>query len=77
MALINNNYPNYASEGFLLDNFSISEARIDLTVPYSKDMYVSSLSNYINFSIDIKNNGNYISNATDIKFYLSFGMIDL
>lgn len=67
----NNNYPNYAGEGFLLDNFSISEATIDLTVPYSKDMYVSSLSEKINFSIDIKNNGNYISNATDIKFYLS------
>jgi len=67
----NDNYPDYASEGFLLDNFSISEARIDLAVPYSKDLYVSSLSDYINFSIDIKNNGNYISNATDIKFYLS------
>lgn len=67
----NDMYPGYTSEGFLLDNFSISEGHIDLTVPYSKDMYVSSLADYINFSIDIKNNGNYISNVTDIKFYLS------
>ena len=58
-------------EGVLIDNFQIREAGIDLNVPYVKNLYVSSLANKLNFSIDIKNSGNYISNPTDVKFYLS------
>lgn len=58
-------------EGAMIDNFQIREAEIDLNVPYVKNIYLSALAKKLNFSIDVKNSGNYISNASDIKFYLS------
>ena len=58
-------------EGALIDNFQIKEAEVDLGVPYTKNLYVSESSNSINFSIDVKNTGNYISDVSNIKFYLS------
>ena len=58
-------------EGAVIDNFAIKEAVIDLGVSYTKNMLLSSQSEKVNFSIDVKNSGNYISNPTIIKFYLS------
>lgn len=58
-------------EGAMIDNFKISEGQIDLNVPYTKNLTLSSLATKVNFSLDVKNSGNYISNASNIKFYLS------
>ncbi len=58
-------------EGVFIDNFQIREGEIDLSVPYIKNLYLNDLATKLKFSIDVKNSGNYISNATDVKFYLS------
>ncbi len=58
-------------EGALIDNFQIREAEVDLSVPYTKNLYLSTSASKINFSIDVKNTGNYISDVSNIKFYLS------
>lgn len=58
-------------EGALIDNFQIREAEVDLSVPYTKNLYLSSLAGKINFSVDVKNTGNQISDISNIKFYLS------
>ena len=62
---------NRRAEGALIDNFQIREAEVDLSVPYTKNLYISDAASKINFSIDVKNTGNYISEASNIKFYLS------
>jgi len=62
---------NFAVEGFMLDNFSIKEAFIDIVVPHKKSLMVSSLSQKIKFFMKIKNEGNYISNSSLCLFYLS------
>ncbi|WP_425077144.1 CARDB domain-containing protein [Psychroserpens sp. S379A] len=59
------------TEGALIDNFQIREAEIDLLVPYDKNLYLSAATQKLNFSIDVKNVGNYISSPSNIKFYLS------
>jgi hypothetical protein len=58
-------------EGALIDNFKIKNAFIDLTVEYKKSLMISSLSQKIKFFMHIKNQGNYISSACDVNFYLS------
>lgn len=58
-------------EGALIDNFKIKDAFIDLMVEYKKSLMISSLSQKIKFFMHIKNQGNYISNACDVNFYLS------
>lgn len=62
---------NGIAEGALIDNFQIREAEIDLIVPYEKTLYISDVDQKLNFSIDVKNIGNYISTPTNVKFYLS------
>lgn len=62
---------NGGNHGALIDNFAIKEGTVELNVPYQKTLYLSSLATKMNFAIDVKNDGDYISNATDIKFYLS------
>lgn len=66
-----NSIPSQNLEGAIIDNFKISEATIDLGVPYAKNLLLSPLADKINFAIDVKNSGNGISNETAIKFYLS------
>lgn len=58
-------------EGALIDNFQIREGEVDLIVPYQKNLHLSSVAKKLNFSIDVKNTGNHISNTSNIKFYLS------
>lgn len=62
---------NYRPEGALIDNFQIREAEVDLSVPYTKNLYLSALASKVKFSVDVKNTGNYISEISNIKFYLS------
>lgn len=58
-------------EGALIDNFRIAEKKIDLEVEYKKNLMISSMSNEIKFFMDVKNNGNYISNPSIVKYYVS------
>lgn len=58
-------------KGVIIDNFSIEDKTIDLTVEYDKDLIKSPLSNYISLITDVCNNGNYASDSAQINFYLS------
>jgi hypothetical protein len=58
-------------EGVLIDNFSIQEKQIDLAVDYKKTLYKSPLVNQLRFFMHINNHGNYISNSTNVNFYIS------
>jgi hypothetical protein len=59
------------TEGALIDNFSIKEKFIDMTVNHKKSLMISSLSQKIKFFMQIKNQGNYITAPGITKFYLS------
>lgn len=67
----NEESPNYTVEGAMIDNFTIDEATIDLAVDYELSLMQSSLSDKVKFYMQIKNQGNYISNPTTAKYYLS------
>lgn len=58
-------------QGAIIDNFTIKEKQIDLIVKKNKSLMISSNSNKIKFFINIKNQGNYISNPCISKFFLS------
>lgn len=58
-------------EGALIDNFTIREKFIDLCVNYKKSLMMSSLSQKINFFMDVKNQGNYLSGGCVVRFYVS------
>jgi hypothetical protein len=62
---------NKAVEGAFIDNFSIQESTIDLNVDYKKALMISSKSDRIKFYMNIKNKGNFISNKTNVRFYVS------
>jgi len=66
---------NSLGDGALIDNFSIKEAAIDLYVNYKKSLMISSLSQEIKFFMNIKNQGNYISDSCIAQFYVSFDTI--
>ena len=66
------NDTNIFREGVLIDNFSLSESRIDLVVDYTKKIMLSSISEKIKFNMDVKNNGNYLANSSIINFYTSY-----
>ncbi len=66
-----NSSPNPPREGAVIDNFKIADKYIDLTVGYKKALMISSLNQHVKFSMDIKNQGNYISNPSQVKFYVS------
>ncbi|MGL4597549.1 MAG: CARDB domain-containing protein [Bacteroidia bacterium] len=57
--------------GTLLDNFSISEATVDFTIPYQKNLMWSSQANKLRFYTDFLNNGNDRSLSSDVQFFLS------
>lgn len=61
----------YEYEGLLLDNFQITEKKIDLMIPTQKKIMASGTDKYLGFYFHVKNNENYISNPTQLKFYLS------
>ncbi|MBU1720752.1 MAG: hypothetical protein KKA07_16925 [Bacteroidetes bacterium] len=62
---------NYAVEGAMIDNFSISERTIDLNVNYRKKLLISPLAQSIKFYMNIKNQGNYITLPSIVKYYIS------
>ena len=66
----------YASiDGMLIDNFTIREAEIDLNVSYKKSLMMSSMSNEIEFQMDIVNQGNYLADTSVVEFYLSIDTV--
>ena len=62
---------NAPMEGMMIDNFEIREAEIDLMKPSKKKLMVSSADQKIKQNIIIKNNNNYISEATGMNIYCS------
>ncbi len=62
---------NMVEEGVIVDNFSISEAGIDLEVKQQKELMLSPQSPKVKFHMFVRNSGNYISQPTTIKYYLS------
>lgn len=62
---------NKLNEGALIDNFSITEARIDLNVDYKQALMISSKRSEVNFYMHILNQGNYMSVPCTTKYYLS------
>ncbi len=58
-------------EGTIIDDFEISERKIDLVNITHKNLMISSEDKFIRDHIDIKNNENYISTPTTVRFYLS------
>ena len=58
-------------EGVSFDDFSISEATVDLEVPYKKSLMTSSISTELKFFMKFKNSGNYFSIPTTCNYYLS------
>ncbi|MGL4597520.1 MAG: CARDB domain-containing protein [Bacteroidia bacterium] len=67
------NYGNFDSyaPGTLIDNFSISEATVDFTILYQKNLMWSSQANKIRFYTDFLNNGNARSASTSAHFFFS------
>ncbi len=63
------------SEGLLLDNFQITEKKIDLMIPTQKKIMASGTDKYLGFYFHIKNNENYLSNPSQLKVYLSVDSI--
>ena len=61
----------YTGKGVILDNFSIKEKNVDLSIPYKKRLMISSLSKSVKFDMNIYNTGNYISDSVNISYYLS------
>ncbi len=61
----------FPNEGAFIDNFSIKEAWVDLRVNDKKSLMISPLAEEIKFFMQIKNQGNYISNPGNTNFYLS------
>jgi hypothetical protein len=66
-------YANHDSpmEGMMMDNFEITEARIDLMVPTNKNLMVDKDDAYLKFYFKLANNENYISDATTVNVYCS------
>jgi len=62
-------------DGILIDNFSIKESGIDLNVNYQQSLMMSSMSNEIEFQMDIVNQGNYITDTSTVEFYLSIDTV--
>lgn len=62
-------YDNF--EGAVIDNFNIKPRFIDLMVPYKKSLMISGMRQKINFSMHIKNTGNYHSANSVNKYYVS------
>lgn len=58
-------------EGAMVDNFALTEGQIDLAIPYEKSLLISQLTDEIRFFMKIKNQGNYFSNPSKVKYYLS------
>lgn len=58
-------------EGALIDNFRIHESSIDLTVDTPKALMVSSNRQTLDFFMQVKNQGNYLSAPSVARFYLS------
>ena len=70
--LVNNDQsPNYPVEGAFLDNFHISQSFVDLNVDHKRALMISSMAQKIKLYMQIKNQGNYISNPGFTKFYVS------
>ncbi len=69
----NHNVDIYTStdEGAMIDNFTIRDAFVDLKVNYKQALMLSSVSNEFRLNMKIKNDGNYISEPTTVKYYLS------
>ncbi|WP_281614901.1 CARDB domain-containing protein [Flammeovirga sp. SubArs3] len=59
------------SEGALIDNFKIQEKWKNLKVSTNKTLYLSPKTDHIDLEFKIFNEGNYITEKTDIKFYLA------
>lgn len=68
---VGDSYTDASVDGLLIDNFSIREAFLDLTVEYHKHLMISSMSDQLRFFMHVKNNGNYISNPAVVQYYLS------
>lgn len=59
------------AEGFLLDNFRITEKKTDLMIPTRKKILASGTDKYLGFYFHVKNDENYISNPSQLKVFLS------
>lgn len=62
-------------EGMLIDNFEIREKSIDLVIPDNKNLMVSSIDNRLKFHYSVKNNDNYISSSSQVRYYCSVDTI--
>lgn len=58
------------SEGALIDNFEIKEKYIDLRARNKRNLISGKSPNELRFFMKVKNQGNYISNAGVVEFYL-------
>src|SRR5690606_31078184 len=62
---------NASAEGILIDNFSIGEKTVDLALVSDKNLMAAQGDYRIKENIFIKNLGNYASDSTWLKIYLS------
>jgi len=60
-----------SNEGVMLDNFTLKEREVDLMVPFSKNLLLSSNDVFLRQNLRIKNNNNYISTPSEVFLYLS------
>jgi hypothetical protein len=67
----NSQSPNYPVEGALIDDFTVRESFVDLTVDDKKALMISSESQKVKFFMHIKNQGNYISSPSTTNYYIS------
>jgi hypothetical protein len=58
-------------EGMMLDNFTLREKFIDLSLSYKQNLMISSSAQNIRFYMEVENNGNYISSPSVSQYYLS------
>ncbi|RZJ64432.1 MAG: T9SS type A sorting domain-containing protein [Flavobacterium sp.] len=69
--LLNDGSINSVAKGIIVDDFKIREAFVDLTVPQTKQLFASDLSDKLGITMYIKNLGNGRTTASTAKFYLS------
>lgn len=62
---------NFNSEGVYIDNFKISDAKIDLAINRKKNIQAASTDKFISTFFNINNNGNFISPTSQIKMFVS------
>lgn len=62
---------NYNIEGAVVDNFHISNAKVDLAINYKKNLEAAPTDKFISTFFNVNNNGNFFSASTELKLYVS------